>query len=148
MKKFMSLIIFSMMFFAIACKEECQTEIKYKDPTDLTIKLGESLTTFHNYQITLKSIEFKKNPPIDTLVSKDSVTVAISCVFMMMHSDSSNVSEFRVVPGNSALYGNSTLQEGQLFEHVKITCNGLNVNPASASLTVWDASFLQDCNPW
>jgi len=137
------------VFFVVACKEECVTTVKYKEPVSVTVKLGESVATYHNFELILKSINIKKTPPADTTITKDSTTEAISCVLMIMHPDSTEKSEFELYPGKFTLFGNATVVEGKPFEHLKIQCDKLNFQPAeSVNLTIWNATFMQDCNSW
>ncbi len=148
MKILINTILILVVLLASACKEECETIVRYKDPSQINIKLGESTNSFSNFELTLKSINIKKNPPADTTISKDSTKEAISCVMMVMRPDSSDRSEFVIYPGNFTLYGNSKVEEGKPFLHFKIMCNKLNVDPESVDLTIWNGTFMQDCNPW
>lgn len=142
-------IFFSIcLFLVVSCKEECETIVKYKDPINLNIKLGENISTSNGFKLSLKSINIKKTPPTDTTITKDSTTEAISCVLMIMKSDSSEKSEFILYPGNFTLFGNTNVVEGKPFEHLKIQCDKLNVLPESVDLTLWNATFMQDCKPW
>ncbi len=127
MKILINTILILVVLLASACKEECETIVRYKDPSQINIK---------------------KNPPADTTISKDSTKEAISCVMMVMRPDSSDRSEFVIYPGNFTLYGNSKVEEGKPFLHFKIMCNKLNVDPESVDLTIWNGTFMQDCNPW
>lgn len=137
------------MIMLWACsREECETNVRYKDPVVINLALGESVETFHGIYCNLKSIDVKMVAvQNETTGLTDSVLTAIACS-VALGKQGEAATDIKLYTGNFEYYGEPKVREGKPFEHLRLMCNSVSISPEKAEIAIWDATYMQDCKPW